>query len=97
MEPSARAEHIQTKLIDCFEAVHVEVEDESHLHAGHAGAREGKGHFRVVVVSEKFSDCSRVQAQRLIFAALAEEMKSDIHALTMQTYTPEEWQKTAGC
>ncbi|MED5260909.1 MAG: BolA family protein [Myxococcota bacterium] len=81
---------MEAKLRAALEAESVEVVDESHLHAGHAGARSGKGHFRVRVVSERFAGLSRIQSQRLVFAALAEEMESDIHALAMQTLTPDE-------
>ncbi len=87
---ASRSDRIEAKLRAALEAESVEVVDESHLHAGHAGARSGKGHFRVRVVSERFAGLSRIQSQRLVFAALAEEMESDIHALAMQTLTPEE-------
>ena len=87
---ASRSDRIEAKLRAALEAESVEVVDESHLHAGHAGARSGKGHFRVRVVSERFAGLSRIPSQRLVFAALAEEMESDIHALAMQTLTPEE-------
>ena len=70
---------------------HVDVLDESHLHAGHAGAAGGGGHFRALVVSDRFEGQSRVARQRLVYAALAEEMGAEIHALAMQTLTPAEW------
>ena len=87
---ASRSDRIEAKLRAALEAESVEVVDETHLHAGHAGARSGKGHFRVRVVSERFAGLSRIQSQRLVFAALAEEMESDIHALAMQTLTPDE-------
>jgi len=86
-----RRERIEAKLRDALGASFVEVEDESHLHAGHAGAREGKGHFRATIVSPRFAGLSRVAAQRLVFQVLADEMRSDIHALAMRTFTPEQW------
>lgn len=89
MAASERAERIRKKLLERLPALSVEVEDESHLHVGHEGAKDGKGHFRVTVVSEKFRGCSRVQAQRLVFDVLAEEMQSEIHALSVQTRLPE--------
>ena len=73
--------------------MHVTVVDESHLHAGHAGAREGGGHFRALVVSARFADKTPVERQRLVYAALSEEMGREIHALSMQTLTPEQWQE----
>jgi len=69
----------------------VMVVDESHLHAGHAGARGGAGHFRAVIVSARFEGRSAVERQRLVYAALAAEMGREIHALSMQTLTPAQW------
>lgn len=87
---ASRRDRIEAKLRAALEAESVEVVDESHLHAGHAGAKSGKGHFRVRVVSERFAGLSRLESQRLVFAVLADEMESDIHALAMQTLTPAE-------
>ncbi len=86
-----RRAHIESKLRDALEAVHVEVIDESHLHAGHAGARSGGGHFRALIVSERFEGANAVARQRLVYAALSREMDGDIHALSMRTLTPSEW------
>ncbi len=89
---SDRAERIAQVLRGGLDALHVEVEDESHLHAGHAGAREsGGGHFRAVIVSPRFEGLSRVAAQRLVFDVLGELMSSEIHAFAMTTFTPETW------
>lgn len=74
----------------------VVVVDESHLHAGHAGAREGAGHFRALVVSARFEGKGPVERQRLVYAALAEEMGREIHALSMRTLTPAQWQRESG-
>lgn len=87
-----RRERIETKLRERLQAAHVEVVDESHLHAGHAGAASGGGHFRALIVSERFAGLGRIAAQRLVFEALADEMESEIHALSMRTLTPEAWQ-----
>ena len=70
----------------------VEVVDESHLHAGHAGARGGGGHFRALVVSSRFEGRSAVERQRLVYAALADQMGSEIHALALKTLTPAQWE-----
>jgi len=67
------------------------VVDESHLHAGHAGARGGGGHFRVLVVAERFEGKGPVERQRLVYAALEGEMRGEIHALSLQTLTPAQW------
>ena len=89
---SERAERIAAVLRDALDATHVEVADESHLHAGHAGARESDGgHFRAVIVSERFEGLSRVAAQRIVFTALGDLMQREIHAFAMTTHTPEEW------
>lgn len=71
---------------------HLEVIDDSHRHAGHAGARpEGETHFRVTIVSEAFVGESRVARQRRVFAALEEVMEHRVHALQIKALTPEEY------
>ena len=90
-----RRQHIEERLREALEARFVEVLDESHLHAGHAGAAGGGGHFRSVVVSERFEGLSRVARQRLVYQALASEMQSEIHALALRTFTPAEWSAAA--
>jgi BolA protein len=86
-----RAEKIAARLERELGAEHVAVLDESHRHAGHAGAKSGGGHFRATIVSARFAGLSRIAAQRLVYAALGELMSGEIHALAMTTYTPEEW------
>ncbi len=93
-EPGDRREQIEAKLRDDLEAAFVEVIDESHLHAGHAGAKSGGGHFRATIVSERFAGLSTVEAQRLVYSVLADEMGSEIHALSMKTLTPERWEQS---
>jgi BolA protein len=91
-----RRERIEARLRAELQAVHVEVVDESHLHAGHAGAASGGGHFRAFIVSAAFAGQSAVQAQRLVYQALAEEMGGEIHALSIKTATPEQWEDGGG-
>jgi BolA family transcriptional regulator, general stress-responsive regulator len=68
--------------------------DESHRHAGHAGARpEGESHFRVEVVAAAFVGESRIARQRRVYALLAEELAGPVHALALTTLTPEEDKK----
>jgi len=86
-----RRDRIETKLRGALDASHVEVIDESHLHAGHAGARAGGGHFRATIVSARFEGLAPVAAQRLVYDVLADEMGSDIHALSLKTLTPAAW------
>ncbi|MBW2292595.1 MAG: BolA family transcriptional regulator [Deltaproteobacteria bacterium] len=87
---SERRDRIEAKLRDELAASEIEVVDESHLHAGHAGAREGGGHFRVTIVSERFAGLSRVEAQRLIYRVLESEMKDEIHALSITARAPRD-------
>lgn len=86
---------IESRLREELSASHVEVIDESHLHAGHAGAKSGGGHYRAIIVSERFEGLSRVKAQQLVYSAMGEWMGREIHALSMQTFTPEAWQAAA--
>lgn len=68
----------------------LEVADESHRHVGHPGARDGRGHFRVRIVSSAFTDKPLLARHRCIYAALGELMQTDIHALAIEARTPEE-------
>ena len=86
-----RRSQIEARLRAELAARHVDVEDESHRHAGHAGAASGGGHFRATIVSERFAGLSRVARQRLVYEVLAVEMKREIHALSLRTFTPAEW------
>ncbi|MCA1936182.1 MAG: BolA family transcriptional regulator [Asticcacaulis sp.] len=84
-------ETIETKLTAAFAPLRLEVTDDSDKHKGHSGAREGgESHFSVLIVSEAFRGQSRVARQRAVNAALREELSGPIHALSMQTLTPEE-------
>lgn len=84
-------ERIEARLRESLAALHVEVVDESHLHAGHAGAKSGGGHFRALIVSDRFAGLSRVKAQQLVYGALGSWMGKEIHALSIQTLTPDQW------
>ena len=68
----------------------LDVQDESHLHAGHAGARDGRGHFRVTGVSGAFEGMSSLARHRAVYAAVGSLMQTDIHALSIHAHTPEE-------
>ena len=85
-----RVERIREQLLDVLEPELLEIEDESHLHEGHAGARDGRGHFRVTVVSEAFTGLSRIARHRLVYEAVGTLMETDIHALTIQAFSPGE-------
>ena len=83
-------EQIRTRLADALAPSTLVVEDESHRHAGHAGARDGRGHFRVRVVSTAFCGKAPLARHREVYAALGDLMQTDIHALAIDARTPEE-------
>lgn len=85
-----RVTTIEQLLVDAFAPQDMLVKDQSHLHAGHAGAREGKGHFDVTIVSEKFDGVNRIGRHRLVYDALGAFMESDIHALRINAFSPAE-------
>lgn len=87
---ASRAERIVSELRQALHTEQVELVDESHLHAGHAGAREGKGHFRVRVVSADFAGLRTLQRHQLVYRSLGELMQTDIHALSITALTPDE-------
>ena len=68
----------------------LDVQDESHLHVGHAGARDGRGHFRVTVVSTAFEGLASLARHREVYAAVGSMMETDIHALSIDARTPAE-------
>ncbi len=85
------ADSIRAKLMEHLHPTRLDIVDESHRHAGHAGARsEGESHFNVTVVSAAFAGQSRVVRQRSVYGILAAELKTDVHALALKTLTPEE-------
>lgn len=85
------ADTIRNKLTEAFSPQKLEIIDESHLHAGHAGARDGgESHFRVTIVSEAFSGKSRLERQRMVYAEMADELAGPIHAFSVTARTPEE-------
>ena len=79
-----RTARIEAMLTEAFSPGHLLVKDQSHLHAGHAGAKEGQGHFEVIIVADAFDGCSRIESHRLIYEALGELMTTDIHALSIR-------------
>lgn len=82
---------IERKLTEAFKPTRLRVVDDSHRHAGHAGARpEGETHFTVEIVSALFAGKSRLERQRLVYASLADELRERVHALALRTLTPDE-------
>jgi BolA protein len=85
------AERMREKLTQALSPTRLDIIDDSHRHAGHAGAREGgETHFTVEIVSGIFAGKSRVERQRLVYSALAAELQERVHALALRTLTPAE-------
>lgn len=90
MNAAERPAAIRAALEAAFAPASLEVVDESHRHAGHAGARDGRGHFNVVVVSDRFAGLAPLARHRAVYAALGRLMDTDIHALSIDARTPAE-------
>jgi BolA protein len=86
---ASRAQRLRERLESRFAPAQLTVDDESHLHEGHAGAAGGLSHFRIRIVAEAFRGIPSVARHRLIYAALDDMMKSDIHALAIEALSPD--------
>ena len=85
------AETIEKKLTEALRPTELAIADDSAKHTGHAGARpEGETHFTVTIVSDAFAGKSRVERQRMVYAVLADELATRVHALALTTKTPQE-------
>jgi BolA protein len=80
-----RYETIEKVLIDFFQPTHMELIDESHKHVGHAGAKTGMSHYKLIIQADKLNGLNTIAQHRLIYQALGDLMKTDIHALSIQT------------
>ena len=87
---SERTDTIERLLTEAFSPTELLVKDQSHLHVGHPGAQEGKGHFDVTIVSDKFAGQSRINRHRMVYDALGSFMQSDIHALQINAVSPQD-------
>ena len=87
---TSRTKTIEQLLRDAFTPDELLVKDQSHLHEGHAGAQEGKGHFDVRIVSDKFEGMNRIARHRMVYDALGRFMDTDIHALRITAISPAE-------
>ena len=85
-----RVAKIERLLATAFEPIEMLVKDQSHLHVGHAGARSGKGHFDVKIVSNKFAGQGRITRHRMVYDALGSFIESDIHALSINAISPSD-------
>ncbi len=87
---SARITLIEQRLRASLDLQELQLTDNSHLHAGHAGSRDGRGHYEVVLVSSRFAGMRPVARHQLVYRALGDLMQTDIHALGITALTPEE-------
>jgi len=90
MSPHPGEALIRTRLSKALAPEALEIIDDSEKHAGHAGARDGGGHFRVTVTSSAFTGKTTLQRHRLVYAALGNAMQKEIHALSIKALSPEE-------
>jgi BolA family transcriptional regulator, general stress-responsive regulator len=86
----SRMQRIRAQLERTLPDAALELIDDSHRHAGHAGARDGRGHFRLRIVSSAFAGLRPLQRHQLVYRALDELMRTDIHALSITALCPEE-------
>jgi BolA protein len=86
---SDRVERIRTRLEQAFAPELLEVVDDSARHAGHAGARDGRGHFKVRIVSSSFEGIKPLARHRMVYAALGDLMQTDIHAVSVDAGCPK--------
>jgi BolA protein len=85
-----RRERLARRLEDGLRPDHLEVIDDSHHHAGHAGAADGRGHFTVLIVSPRFTGLGTLKRHRLVYEVVGDMMTTDIHALSIQALAPGE-------
>jgi BolA protein len=81
---------IRRELETQIKPVELLIKDQSQLHAGHDGARDGRGHFDVTIVSEAFEGLKLIQRHRIVYDALSKLLETDIHALRIKAFTPSE-------
>ncbi len=81
--------HRMHELLTSLDPVSIDITDDSHKHAGHSGARDGGGHYQLNIVSAQFIGKTTIARHRMIYCALGEMMKRDIHAINITATTPE--------
>jgi BolA protein len=86
---SARYDMIRERLNTALAPLQLDLNDDSHLHAGHAGAKNG-GHYRLRIVSDKFEGLRTLARHQLVYRSLGDLMNTDIHALSITALTPAE-------
>jgi BolA family transcriptional regulator, general stress-responsive regulator len=85
-----RIAEIKARLEQALSPTQLDIIDESHLHAGHAGAASGAGHFNVTIISDKFTGQSAIQRHRMVYLAVNDLMPSEIHALSINALAPND-------
>jgi BolA protein len=85
-----RSQRLEARLRATLQPLTLEIIDDSHQHAGHAGAADGRGHYTVLIVAERFAGVPVVRRHRLVYEAVGDMMTSDIHALSIQALAPGE-------
>jgi BolA family transcriptional regulator, general stress-responsive regulator len=85
-----RRERLASRLEEGLRPDHLEVIDDSHRHAGHAGAADGRGHFTVLIVSQRFAGLGTLPRHKLVYEVVGDMMTTDIHALSIQALAPGE-------
>ncbi len=83
MNPEQRVTEIERRLQAAFSPTSLQVIDESHKHIGHEGAKDGRGHFKVVIAAPAFAGMSPIARHRAVYDAMGELMQTDIHALSI--------------
>lgn len=90
MNPKVRKAEITKRLSEAFNPETLGVEDESYMHKGHEGASDGRSHFRVLIIADAFENRNLIDRHRMIYNALDEMMRHDIHALAIDAWAPSE-------
>lgn len=86
-----RVARIEQRIVAVFgNDADLQIKDQSHLHAGHSGAKDGKGHYEVKLISPKFAGIGRIQRHKMVYDALGDLMESDIHAVRIKAQAPSE-------
>lgn len=83
-----RERRLRDRLMTYFSPMQLEIEDESRFHAGHMGARDGRGHYRVRIVADAFRGLAPLARHRLVYAAVGDMLETDIHALAIEALIP---------
>jgi BolA protein len=86
---STREQRLRDRLEARFAPTELVIEDESHFHAGHAGAAGGQSHYRVRIVADAFRGVAPVARHRLVYAAVGDMLQTDIHALAIEAFAPQ--------